>query len=265
MELTSAIIGLVAGVAVGLTSMGGGALLTPALVLFAGVPPSVAVGSDVLIASVMKLFGGGAYALRREVHWPTVARLAAGSLPGAAVGLVVLNRVPAAFVDATLGRALGAVLVLAGAATVARLVLRARAVAPAMPSFARTVALGALAGFLVATTSVGSGSILVCLLALFFPLRAKVLVGTDIVHALFLSAFATVGHLASGRVDFALAGAVLAGAVPGVLIGARLAGAIPERALRAGLAAALVAVGLHLAVRTPAHAAETRAVAEARK
>ena len=85
-------IGFAAGLLVGATSTGGGALLTPALILIAGVPPSIAIGSDVLIASVMKLFGGGFYALRREVHWPTVGRLAAGSIPGAGLGMAVLDR-----------------------------------------------------------------------------------------------------------------------------------------------------------------------------
>ena len=74
-------LGFVVGMLVGATSTGGGALLTPALVLIARVPPSIAIGSDVLIASGMKLFGGGFYALRREVHWPTVGRLAVGSIP----------------------------------------------------------------------------------------------------------------------------------------------------------------------------------------
>ena len=79
MEIAPAVVGLIVGVVVGLTSTGGGALLTPALVLVLGVPASAAIGSDVLIASVMKFFGGGFYALRREVHWPTVLRLAVGS------------------------------------------------------------------------------------------------------------------------------------------------------------------------------------------
>ena len=95
MDLTAPLIGIVAGFVVGVTSTGGGALLTPALVFILRVPPSLAVGSDVLIASVTKLFGGGSYALRGQVHWPTVGRLLAGSLPGAAVGIFVLNHLSA--------------------------------------------------------------------------------------------------------------------------------------------------------------------------
>ena len=97
-------------------------------------------------------------------------------------------------------------------------------------------------------TSVGSGSLLLCVLALGYPLRARETVGTDLVHALLLSAAATLGHAHAGRVDVALAGAVLAGAIPGVLTGARLATGVQERSLRAALAVVLVAIGVPLAV-----------------
>ncbi|MCI0343705.1 MAG: sulfite exporter TauE/SafE family protein [Planctomycetales bacterium] len=244
--LPAALVGALVGLVVGLTSMGGGALLTPALVLGLGVPPSVAVGSDVLIASVLKLFGGGAYALRRQVHWGTALRLAAGSVPGALLGVTLLNRLPPGTLDRVLGRAVGAVLVLAGAATIARLALRGRSAPQAFPSTARTVALGLATGLLVGTTSIGSGSLLVLVLATLFPLDARTVVGTDLVHALLLSAAATAGHFAAGRVDPALAAAVLAGGVPGVLAGSRLAIAVPERGLRGALALALVATGGHL-------------------
>lgn len=244
----AALLGLPVGLAVGLTSMGGGALLTPALVLGLGIPPSLAVGSDVLIASVIKLFGGGAYAMRRQVHWATVLRLAAGSVPGAVAGVLVLNRLPRDLLDGVVARALGAVLVLAGFVVTLRLVRPATAAARPMPGFASTALLGLATGFLVATTSVGSGSLLVCVLALNFPLPAAVLVGTDLVHALLLSSTATVGHLLSGRVDFRLAAGVLAGGVPGVLAGARLASVVPDRPLRALLALILVAVGIRFAL-----------------
>ena len=89
-----AAIGFGTGLLVGVTSTGGGALLTPALILLARVPPTVAIGSGVLIASGMKLIGGGYYALQRQVHWPTVGCLAAGSVPGALAGMAILDRLP---------------------------------------------------------------------------------------------------------------------------------------------------------------------------
>ena len=259
MELRPSLIGLGVGLVVGTTSTGGGALLTPALVLLARVPTSIAIGSDVLIASGMKLFGGGVYALRGEVHWPTVGRLATGSIPGAVVGIWVLNRIPVEAIDLYLSRALGIVLMLAGAAVIIRLTVGAKAHPVDSPPRRITVLIGFAIGVLVSMTSIGSGSLLLCALALYYPLSATTIVGTDLVHALFLSSVATVGHSMAGRVDVALAAAVLLGAIPGVLIGARLATAVPERALRAGLAAVLLAIGLQLAVFSAAPAQATPA------
>ena len=247
MDLTAPLIGIVAGFVVGVTSTGGGALLTPALVLILRVPPSLAVGSDVLIASVTKLFGGGSYALRGQVHWSTVGRLLTGSLPGAALGIFVLNRLPAGVREHALQRGLGVVLVLAGLATLVRLRFAARARPTTAPGRTWTAALGFVTGLLVSTTSIGSGSLLLCVLAFFFPLSAQTMVGTDLVHALILSAFATLGHLQAGRVDVLLAATVLAGSVPGVLLGARVAHVIPERALRTVLAVILIGLGLPIA------------------
>ncbi len=246
-EIAPALIGFVVGVLVGATSTGGGALLTPALILIARVPAPIAVGSDVLIASAMKLFGGGFYALRREVHWPTVGRLALGSIPGAVVGLAILSALPAGQMDAWLTRALGVVLVLAGAALWLRVSLAGKSGPTRQPATRMTVTIGFVVGVLVATTSVGSGSLLLCALVLAYPLGARTVVGTDLVHALFLSAAATIGHAAAGRVDFALAGLVISGAIPGVLIGARISTSVPERILRVGLATVLLFLGVHLA------------------
>ncbi len=247
-DFAPAAIGFAAGLLVGATSTGGGALLTPALILFARVPPSVAIGSDVLIASGMKLFGGGFYAFRREVHWPTVGRLAAGSIPGALAGMAILNRLPVDRIETWLTHALGFVLVAAGAALLLRVTLAGRLRPRRTPAAAVTVGLGFVTGVLVSMTSIGSGSLLLCMLALAYPLGARETVGTDLVHALVLSVVATLGHANAGRVDFALAGAVLAGAIPGVLTGARLATGVQERSLRVALAVMLLAIGVPLAI-----------------
>jgi uncharacterized membrane protein YfcA len=252
MLFATAGVGLVVGVVVGLTSTGGGALLTPALLLL-GIPPSVAIGSDVLAASGMKLLGGGIYALRRQVHWQTVRRLAAGSAPGAVAGVLLLNQLSVASLDGALRRALGFALLLAASATLVRLKWTRRTTPQAMPSRAVTMLLGFVTGFLVSVTSVGSGSLLLCVLTVFFPLEPRTQVGTDLTHALILTAVATIGHWASGRVDAALSLAILAGGIPGVIAGARLAERVPGKALRAGLAAVLLAIGIQLEV-APAHA-----------
>lgn len=260
MSASLALVGLVVGVIVGLTSTGGGALLTPALVLL-GVPPAAAVGSDVLIASGMKLFGGSAYALKKDVHWNTVWHLAAGSLPGAVLGIIVLNLLPASAVETVLQRALGGVLVLAGVASLVRVALADRAQPVKAPAFARTAGMGLIVGFLVATTSVGSGSLLLCALVLFFPLRPATMVGTDLVHALLLSSVATVGHLFSGTVDFGVAAAVLVGGIPGVLIGAKFAYALPQKPFRIGLAVLLLFIGGHFFLNGAQDVPETQVIA----
>ena len=248
MEYGPMLIGVVVGLMVGATSTGGGALLTPALILIARVPASIAIGSDVLIASGMKLFGGGFYALRREVHWETVGRLSIGSIPGAVVGIWALNRLPLFALDEYLSRGLGIVLILAGASVILRLTLGQRYHPQKAPVRMMTITFGFVTGLLVSMTSIGSGSLLLCVLSLYYPLSAATIVGTDLVHALFLSSVATVGHSMSGRVDVGLAAAVLTGAIPGVLIGARLAVSIPQRALRVILAVVLIAIGLQLAI-----------------
>jgi hypothetical protein len=246
LDFAAPIVGLVVGVVVGLTSTGGGALLTPALVFILGVPAASAIGTDVFVAAVMKLFGGAAYARRGHVHYPTVLRLAAGSIPGAAAGLWLLRLLPPESLDEVLRRGLGVALLIAGGTTLARLLARSPQ-APRTPLRLRlALPLGFLVGVLVATTSVGSGSLLMAVLAPLSPLGAPTLVGTDLVHALLLSGTATLGHVAAGRVDFPLAASLLAGAIPGVLLSARVAQAMPERALRTGLAVLLIGIGLLL-------------------
>jgi uncharacterized protein len=245
-DVTTAILGALVGLIVGLTSAGGASLLTPALVLVLGVPVRVAVGSDVLIAAVVKLVGGGFYIARGAVDWPVVRRLAAGSIPGVLVGLTLLSRIPAAAIDHLLRQALGATLVVVGFVTVFHLVRPVRP-APPMPSRRVTAAIGFTIGLLLAMTSVGSGSLLMAGLVLWFPMGASTMVGTDLVHALILSSVAGAGHYMAGRVDLSLSANVLMGAIPGVILGANLAAVVPQRVLRGCLAAMLVAVGLQLA------------------
>jgi hypothetical protein len=248
----AALVGLVVGIVVGLTSMGGGALLTPALI-FLGIPASTAIGSDVLIASVTKFFGSGAYVLKREIHWRTVGSLALGSIPGALVGNRVLNAIPRASVDSFVVYGLGFVLLIAGSATLYRLTLKALPLTHPMPGTATIALMGFLTGFIVMVTSVGSGSLLMVMMLRFVPLPTRRLVGTDIVHALILSSLATFLHARSGRVDVALALSVLVGAIPGVLLGARMAGVLPEKGLRGAVAGILVFVGVVLVAKGPTH------------
>lgn len=250
--MAAALVGLVVGIVVGLTSMGGGALLTPALIYVLGVPPAMAVGSDVFIATLTKLIGGGAYALRKDVHWPIVGQLALGSIPGAIIGKNVLGLFHGGAVDRFIVYGLGGALILAAIFTVHRL-LKKEDPDPKfpMPPMWLIVLFGFLTGFIVTVTSVGSGSLLMVALVRFVPIRLTRLVGTDLVHALILSAFATFLHSRTGWVDRDLAASVLVGSIPGVLIGARFARVMPNRPLRAVLATVLAIIGVALLIEGP--------------
>lgn len=245
MSVAAALVGLVVGTLVGMTSTGGGALLTPALVLFLAVPPSRAIGTDLFIAACMKVVAGGVYTVRRQVHWPTVGWLALGSVPGATLGVGIMNLIPVGRLETVLRPLLGLTLVIAGASTFIRM-HRGTPVLYA-PRRLVTIGLGLGTGLLVALTSIGSGSLLLAVLASWFPFDPRMLVGTDLVHALLLSAVAAAGHQAAGRVDTPLAIAVLVGAVPGVLLGAQIAGSVGERMLRRALAVLLILIGLQFA------------------
>jgi uncharacterized membrane protein YfcA len=244
-----ALAGLGVGIVVGLTGMGGGALMTPILVLFFGIPPLAAVSSDLAASAVMKPFGGFVHARRGTVNWSLVRWLCVGSVPSAFLGVLLLRLIPD---DQTVQRsvqyALGLALLLAAVGLVAKAFRRrgsARLDGLAAPITVRplpTALLGAAGGLVVGLTSVGSGSlIIVILLALYPALRPNDLVGTDLVQAVPLVAAAALGHLFFGDLQFPLAGAILLGSIPGVLIGARLSSRAPGDIVRAALVVVLLA------------------------
>jgi len=234
------------GMLVGLTGVGGGALMTPLLISSFGVPAQVAVGTDLLYASITKTAGGWRHHVADHVDWPVVLRLAAGSLPAAAILLLVMRFLPVDTVALAHWIRMGLVVALpiSGVAIVA------------YPWFTRssprddegdvpprtlpTVLFGVVLGLLVTLTSVGAGAIGVTVLAALYPmLPAKRLVGTDIAHAVPLTLLGGLGHLGLGNVDTSLLLALLCGSIPGILAGARLAGIVPDKLLRPILAITL--------------------------
>src|SRR5439155_3548097 len=247
MDPVLALAGFGVGIVVGLTGMGGGALMTPILVLLFGVPPVAAVSSDLAASAVMKPFGGWVHLRRGTVRWPLVGWLCVGSVPSAFLGVLLLRlAAPGPVVQHMIQRALAAALLLAAAGLVAKAyTARRRGTGPAAEIRVRplpTALLGAAGGLVVGLTSVGSGSlIIVVLLALYPALRANDLVGTELVQAIPLVAAAALGHALFGDLHLDIAAAVLVGSVPGVLIGARLSSRAPAGVVRAALVVVLLA------------------------
>jgi uncharacterized protein len=238
--------GFAVGLLVGLTGVGGGALMTPLLISTFGVSPQVAVGTDLLYAAVTKTVGGWRHHVSDHVEWPIVLKLAAGSLPAATILLAILVNLPFNTVEIAQWIRYGlafALPVSALAIVLYPFVMRTpdrEADGEIKSRTLITVLFGAALGFLVTLTSVGAGAIGVVVLAALFPmLPAKRIVGSDIAHAVPLTLIGGVGHLGLGHVDLGLLLALLCGSIPGILLGARLAGAAPEWLLRPILALTL--------------------------
>jgi uncharacterized protein len=251
------IAGLVVGLLVGLTGMGGGALLTPVLVLFFRVLPLAAISSDLLTSLVMKPVGAAVHLRRRTVNWRLVGWLSAGSVPAAFGGAVCIGAIGHSHTaQHAVKLAIGIALLLSVAATVARQLLdrRARRSGPAPddgPDIVVrplvTAAIGVAGGFAVGMTSVGAGSLIIALLLIVYPrLRPAQLVGTDIVQAIPLVGAATIGHLIFGDVRLAVTMSLLIGALPGTYIGARLSAQGPGAVIRPVIGGVLVASALAL-------------------
>ncbi|HJU43887.1 MAG TPA: sulfite exporter TauE/SafE family protein [Vicinamibacterales bacterium] len=249
--------GALTGLVVGLTGVGGGALMTPMLLLFFGAAPLTAVGTDLWFAAITKLAITGLHQRRRLIDWAVVRRLWAGSLTAATVTLVILHVTPAAappFVTAAIG---GAVCVTA-IGLLAQRRLHAFSVrldaggAAIMREWqaAATVLAGAILGTIVTLTSVGAGALgAVCLLYL-YPNRLPMprLIATDVAHAIPLALFAAVGHLWLGSVDITLLRNLLIGSIPAALLGAAVSARLPHTWLRVALAVVLLVVGVKLLV-----------------
>ena len=254
MDLAQIISGFAVGGIVGVTGVGGGALMTPLLLLVFGVAPATAVGTDLLVAAITKSGGTWVHARQGTVDWRVVRLLASGSLPAAAATLLIVHLVfPAGLAGA--GKLIGAVLGVALLLTAAALALRSRLQALARSRAGTgdnarlTVATGVVLGILVSISSVGAGAIGVSALLLLQPkLATSRVVGSDIAHAVPLALVAGLGHWWLGSIDGALLASLLTGSLPGIWLGSRLAPRIPERFLRAGLAGMLILIGGKLIV-----------------
>ena len=225
------IAGVLVGLLVGLTGVGGGSLMTPILVLVFGFHPATAVGTDLLYASATKLVGTGVHGWRGTVDWRVVRRLATGSVPATLVTLAALSiaKMRAEDTGQVIAAVLGVALVLTGIATL----FRKRIVLRLSGSFTGldprrigwlTTALGVVLGTLVTLTSVGAGALGMTALLVLYP-RSPVarLVGSDIAHAVPLTLIAGLGHWAIGSVDPGLLLSLLLGSIPGIVLGSLIA------------------------------------------
>jgi uncharacterized membrane protein YfcA len=260
---TLALGALAVGVVVGLTGMGGGALMTPMLVLIFGVSPLAAVSSDLVASAVMKPVGSIVHLRNRTVRLDLVRWLCLGSVPAAFAGVLIARWLGhGAHIEDLIQKALGVALIIAATGLFVRAYLRlaerarhrdgSRDADPAGPPRMPvrplpTVAIGAIGGLVVGMTSVGSGSLIIIALMTLYPtLRASELVGTDLVQAVPLVASAALGHLLFGDFRLGLTASLLAGAVPGAYVGAQLSARLPGALIRRALAFVLLASALKL-------------------
>ena len=257
LDLSIAAAGLIVGLTVGLTGMGGGALMTPILVLLFHVQPLAAVSSDLVASLVMKPVGGAVHARRGTVHRPLVLWLSVGSVPAAFLGVVLLRLLGGGrHIQDVVQLALGVALMLAAVCIVLKAIitLRRRLSSPLHQSrgavtvrTAPTILIGALGGLIVGMTSVGSGSLIIVMLMFLYPsLRASELVGTDLVQAIPLVGSAALGHVLLGDFRLALTASVIVGSLPGVYLGARLSANASPGLVRRALVLVLLLSGLKL-------------------
>jgi len=254
-DLYKTLAGVIVGFVIGLTGMGGGALMTPVLVLMFGVSPGTAVSADVVTSLVLKPFGGGVHIRRGTVNWRLVRWLMLGSMPAAFAGAYLLHRVVGQDNAPVIKEVLGWVLIAAAAAIVSKLAIQARRkaqpVASSMdPALIRpfpTFCVGLIGGAIVGMTSVGSGSLMIVALMLMYPLLpSREMVGTDLVQAVPLVAAAALGHVLFGTLDMSVIGSVLIGAIPAVMVGAHFSSRGADQYIRPILALILLVSSLGL-------------------
>ena len=241
--------GLLVGILVGMTGMGGGSLMTPILIILFGFDAKVAVGTDILHGAVFKSFGAVRHRMLGTVHARLALWMFAGSGPLSLVGVEVANRVGSSSMG-SFERIVGGALILGGVGWLVKTFITGRANdAPfllATRDKVVAVLIGASCGFIVGLTSVGSGTFFGLAMLLVYPLTAPKIVGTDMFHAAALLWVAGISHLLHGDVDKHAMAWLLVGSIPGVLLGSQMSIKLPERALRVAFGAILVLSGIKI-------------------
>jgi uncharacterized membrane protein YfcA len=247
--LGSAVVGLL----VGMTGAGGGALMTPMLILLFGIQPSTAISSDLVAAVVMRPIGAGVHLRQKTVNLRLVGWMVLGSVPAAFLGAYLLHLLGSTkSAQQNVEVALGIALLVGAGAMMLRYVLDRRAgyqregvVHDVVPRPLRTIAIGVIGGIVVGMTSVGSGSLMIVLLLFLYPmLSAGQLVGTDLTQAVPLTLAAALGALAFGHVSFGVTASLIIGSVPAVFVGSLLSSTAPDRYIRPVITFVIAASGL---------------------
>jgi uncharacterized protein len=257
LDFQLAIAGLVVGFLVGITGMGGGALMTPILVILFKVHPLAAVSSDLVASFFMKPLGAAVHIRRRTVHRQMVLWLVVGSVPSAFAGVILLRLLGRGYdIQQVVQTALGVALLLAAGAIMVRAWLHHRGYGATGRSDQNaefpvrripTIIVGGIGGLIVGVTSVGSGSLVIVSLMLLYPrLGAARLVGTDLTQAIPLVGSAALGHVLFGDFHVSITASLLVGAIPGVYLGALASAQAPSRLVKLAIGFVLVAAGLKL-------------------
>lgn len=262
MEIIHIGAGALVGFVIGLTGVGGGSLMTPILLLGFGIPPAIAVGTDLLYAAITKCSGIFFHHKNRTVDWKIVGLLACGSIPASIITVAILEYFNQAgkSTDQLMMLTLSSMLVLTGVVTLGKAQLLSFVHAYHADNWLVglvrsyrshiTVLAGVLLGVVVTISSVGAGAIGAAILFLLYPHKRTInIVGTDIAHAVPLTSLAGLGHLHLGSVDFDLLLGLLLGGVPAIYLGSLLGKKLPDRIMRPLVAIILFAMGIKLALR----------------
>ena len=246
--------GLLVGILVGMTGMGGGSLMTPILILLFGFKPTVAVGTDILHGAIFKSFGAARHRMLNTVHVRLAAWMFVASAPLSLLGVALATQLEHHYgkhAQSLEGRIIGVALVLGGLGFAAKTFItppqpRVEFFTMGRSDKVKALAIGGVCGFIVGLTSVGSGTFFGLMMLLTFPLATVQIVGTDILQAAALLWVAGFGHLVAGNVDLHATAWLLVGSIPGVLIGSHLSVRLPDKLLRVALAATLSLSGIKL-------------------
>jgi uncharacterized protein len=247
--------GLAVGLLVGLTGMGAGSLMTPLLITVFGIPAGTAVGTDLVYAAVTKTFGAARHTQLQNVNRELALWMATGSVPAAFLGTYMLYNV-FGNINVWLPDVIGYALILVGIAVAIRTFITIRGLwdASKLPTDGAitrnhkilAVTIGAVFGFILGLTSVGSGVFFGMALVTVFPLSARRVVGTDLFHAMLVTIAAAAGTIIWGTPNFGYVGTILIGSIPGILIGSHFTSRLPQKALRGSIASVLALSGLKL-------------------